>query len=186
MKKLIIIAVLISFSLIVKGQIMLNFELPDVISNNTISIVQNNPKGVVIVFMSNKCPFTAYYIERLYAIQNKYRDKGIEVIYVNSFFIGGETIEEMTLFGNHHGLSNYLADKDGKLKKILGARKTPEVFLLKNNSGTFTQFYKGSIDNNAQVASTVKFHYLKDNIDALLEGKVATKSSNPVMGCVIK
>ncbi|MDH5366761.1 MAG: redoxin domain-containing protein [Cyclobacteriaceae bacterium] len=186
MKKLFIIVALMSFSLIVNGQILLNFELPDAISNNTIPVVKNNPKGVVIVFMSNKCPFTAYYIDRLKAIQKQYIDKGIEVVYVNSFYIGDETVEEMTVFGKGHDLSNYLADKDSKLKKTLGARKTPEAFLLKNKGGTFTQFYKGPIDNNAQVASDVKFHYLKNNIDNLLEGKSATKSTSPVMGCVIK
>ncbi|MDH5474339.1 MAG: redoxin domain-containing protein [Cyclobacteriaceae bacterium] len=186
MKKIFLIAVLMSWSWVVNGQIALNFELTDVMTNSNYSLKDFKSKGVVIVFMGNKCPFSSYYIDRIKAIQNTYADQGIEVVLVNSFWGVDETIEKMIEFGNKYSLSNYIADKNGKLKKILGARKTPEVFLLQNKEGILSQFYKGPIDNNAQVADDVKYHYLKDNIDNLLEGKSAAKSLTPVMGCMIK
>ena len=80
----------------------------------------------------------------------------------------------------------YLKDKEQKLKKLLGAMKSPQVVLLKYDKGGYNTFYNGSIDNNPQVATDVKFHYLKDNINNLLSGKTAVKNSAPVMGCMIK
>ena len=50
----------------------------------------------------------------------------------------------------------------------LGATKTPQAFLLKNNGGKFSIVYNGALDDNAQVPSDVRHAYLKDAIDIML------------------
>ena len=79
----------------------------------------------------------------------------------------------------------YLADKEQTVKASFGARKSPEVFLLKNNGGKFSIYYKGAIDNNPQVASDVKEQYLKQNIESLLKETSPVSGSRPT-GCIIK
>ena len=68
----------------------------------------------------------------------------------------------------------------------LGATKSPQVFLLKNDGGKFQVVYKGAIDDNAQVEADVRHAYLKDAIDIMLTNqKIATAEVRPV-GCTIK
>ena len=71
-------------------------------------------------------------------------------------------------------------------RDILGAKKSPEVFLLKNTGGKFMIVYQGALDDNPQMASDVKQNFLKTSIDKLLAGQ---KIDVPVMravGCSIR
>ncbi|HET9487728.1 MAG TPA: thioredoxin family protein, partial [Chryseosolibacter sp.] len=80
----------------------------------------------------------------------------------------------------------YLADKDQTLMANLNVRKSPEVFLLKNENGKFTVVYRGAIDDNAQVEADVRHHYLRDAIDIMLnKQKIQTPEIRPV-GCNVK
>lgn len=186
MKKRVLILCLLVASTTLKGQINANFKLYDVVSESSIFVDGTNSKGVVIFLMSNKCPFTLYYINRMQRLEKLYKSQGIQFNYVNSFLKNDESIAKMKIFGAKHHLNNYLADKDQLLKNKLTARKTPEVFLLKKTGSKLTHFYAGPIDNNPQVESAVEFYYLKDNIDNLLAGKSSINSNTLVMGCVIK
>ena len=68
----------------------------------------------------------------------------------------------------------------------LGATKTPQVFLLKNNGGNFSLVYSGAIDDNPQVQGDVHKSYLKDAIDIMLTNqKIETPEVRPV-GCTIR
>jgi len=80
----------------------------------------------------------------------------------------------------------YLADKDQLLMQRLGATKSPQVFLLKNNGGKFSKVYSGAIDDNPQVQAGVRHAYLKDAIDIMLTNqKIETPEVRPV-GCSIR
>lgn len=168
------------------AQTVSDFALKDVRTGKQVSLSDfSNTKGVVLVFTSNVCPYSVYYEGRITHLISRYKSQGIQFLLINSHKEDKESEAEMANKISTWGIDvPYLADKDQKVLTALGARKSPEVFLLSNNGG-FKVFYKGAIDNNPQVATDVKEQYLKQNIDALLKGKPAVAGGRPI-GCMIK
>lgn len=80
----------------------------------------------------------------------------------------------------------YLADNDQTVAKIFGASKTPEVFVLTNKSSRYSVVYSGALDDNPQVAQDVNQNYLKQAIDASLQGKAINNAQKRPVGCMIK
>ncbi|HNP18303.1 MAG TPA: redoxin domain-containing protein [Fulvivirga sp.] len=180
-----LIVLLVSSSL--HSQNIADFTLTDAKSKSEVSLNNfNNKKGVAVIFTSNVCPYSVYYEGRITQLVADYPDD-IQFLLVNSFTDDKETVDQMRSKIVAWGINApYLADKDGGVKKAFGARKSPEVFLLKNNGGKFSIFYKGAIDNNPQVATDVKERYLKNNIENLLNGRSATNLGTRPIGCMIK
>lgn len=163
-----------------------NFTLSDVKSKKQISLTDyKSAKGIAVIFTSNVCPYSVYYEGRITQLISEFKSKGIQFILINSHTEAKESEAEMANKISTWGLDvPYLADKDQKVLTMFGARKSPEVFLLKSNGG-FSVFYNGAIDNNPQVASDVKEQYLKENINLLLQGKPSKPGGRPI-GCMVK
>ncbi len=179
------------FVLLVSGSLysqnIADFTLTDAKSKSEVSLKNfTNKKGVVVIFTSNVCPYSVYYEGRITQLIADFPDD-IQFLLVNSFTDDKETMDQMRNKIAAWGVTvPYLVDKDGSVKKAFGARKSPEVFLLKNNGGKFSVFYKGAIDNNPQVATDVKERYLKNNIENLINGRSATNLGTRPIGCMIK
>ena len=161
-----------------------NFTLPNALNGKTVSLDQyNSMNGVVIIFFSNECPYDNYYKERIKALLSSYGAK-VQFLLINAHQEPEESIEKMAIHYGDLGIP-YLADKDQLVMNDLGARKSPEVFLLKSNGGKFSVFYNGAIDDNAQVEKDVSTSYLKNAIDQLLNNQPAPES-NRAVGCSIR
>ncbi len=80
----------------------------------------------------------------------------------------------------------YLSDKDQAVLESLGAKKTPEVFVLTNNGGKFSVAYSGAIDDNPQSAKDVRNYFLKNAIENVLAGSKPSSSNERAMGCTIR
>jgi AhpC/TSA family len=171
----------------VYAQSVANFSLTNVITGSTVSLdTYPSCSGVVIIFTSNTCAYDEYYRSRITALSNEYQDK-VPVLLVNSGIDPIETNDNMVRKAQQLGLKvPYLADKDQTLMQRLGATKTPQAFLLKNNGGKFSLVYNGAIDDNAQVQADVRHAYLKDAIDIMLTNQtIQTPEVRPV-GCSIR
>ncbi|HMG93161.1 MAG TPA: redoxin family protein [Chryseolinea sp.] len=164
-----------------------DFSLTNVVNGKAVSL-ETFPScsGVAIIFTTNACAYDEYYRGRIAKLSNEYADK-VPVLLVNSSTDPVESAENMTKKAQQLGLGiPYLSDKDQSLMLKLGATKSPQVFLLKNDGGKFQIVYKGAIDDNAQVEADVRHAYLKDAIDIMLTNqKIATAEVRPV-GCTIK
>ena len=171
----------------VSAQTVKDFSLQNAANGKMVSLQDfKSSAGVAIIFTSNVCPFSVYYEGRITQLVADYKNKGIQFILINSHLESKESETEMANKWSAWGIRiPYLIDKDQAILTALGARKSPEVFLLKNSGGNFEIYYKGSIDNNPQVASDVKDQYLKDNIDLMLQGKPAKSGGRPI-GCMVK
>lgn len=182
----IIAAFILSFSVSLAQQIS-NFSLTNVVSGKPVTLdTYPSCTGIAIIFTTNACPYDEYYRGRIVKLSNEYSDK-VPVLLVNSSAEPGESSENMAKKAQQLSLSvPYLADKDQSLMQQLGASKSPQVFLLKNDGGKFHVVYSGAIDDNAQVEADVHKFYLKDAIDILLTNQtIATAEVRPV-GCTIK
>lgn len=164
-----------------------NFSLTNVTNGKPVSLdTYPSCAGVAIVFTSNACAYDGYYRERIKKLTKDYQDR-VPVLLVNSSTDPLESTDNMTQKAQQLGLTApYLADKDQTLMQQLGATKSPQVFLLKNDGGKFSVVYKGAIDDNAQVEKDVRHAYLKDAIDIMLTNqKIETPEVRPV-GCTIR
>jgi len=169
------------------AQVLDNFSLRNALNNETISLASYpSCQGMVIIFTSNNCPYDEYYRDRISQLAKNYHDR-VPVLLVNSHTEPNESVEAMAAKGKSLKLGMpYLADKNQSLMVKLNVRKSPEVFLLKNDNGKFTVIYRGAIDDNPQVPSDVRHHYLRDAIDIMLNNqRVQTPEVRPV-GCNVK
>ena len=187
MKKLVIILISILTLGSSYGQNVADFSLTDVRNKAKTTLSEfSGKKGVAIIFTSNVCPFSVYYEGRITQLVSDYSGD-IQFILINSHNDTKESEEEMKNKISTWGINiPYLSDKTGTVMKAFGARKSPEVFLLKPSGSSYSVFYKGAIDNNPQVASDVKEAYLKLNIENLIAGRGATNPDTRPIGCMIK
>ena len=165
----------------VSAQSVFDVTLQNVMTDQSVTLKEySDSKGVVIVFMSVKCPYAKYYESRLQKLVEDYRDKGISFLMINS---NNSESKEMMKCQVKKLNTKYLVDDSKQLANLLGAKKSPEVFLLKSDG---IKYYSGAIDDNPQVATDVKVNYLKDAIDAMLAGKSNPQDSGRPVGCMIK
>lgn len=164
-----------------------NFSLTNVVNGKPVSL-ETYPSctGLLIIFTSNTCAYDEYYRGRINKLSNDYQDK-VPVLLVNPGTDPAESNDNMAKKARELGVAiPYLADKDQILMQNLGATKSPQAFLLKNNGGNFSVVYRGAIDDNAQVEADIRHAYLKDAIDIMLTNqKIETPEVRPV-GCTIR
>ena len=147
-------------------------------------------KPTVIVFYSNKCAYSEYYIGRIKSLHNEFSNQGIGFIFVNAnngSLVTEESIEGMLKYSATNALPfPYLSDKDKKLKNYLRASRTPEVFLLTLEGESLITVYKGAIDDSPQSEGDVRHHYLSDAIISLLNNTKQPVSQTRPVGCLIR
>jgi Redoxin len=76
----------------------------------------------------------------------------------------------------------YAHDPSQDVPRAYGATRTPEVFLL---DGQRRVVYHGAIDDSTDPGA-VDQTYLRDALDALLEGREAPQPDTRPVGCTIK
>lgn len=170
--------------LIAAGSYAQNQPLTNVANGQTVSIRDfKGAQGIVIIFSSNVCAYDGYYTERLRSLFAAYGTK-VQFVMVNSYQEAEETDDKMKVKYEQWGLDvPYLSDKNQDWMKSLGAKKSPEAFVLDAN-GKVT--YSGAIDDNPQLATGVKESYLKKAIDDLLTGKNIGTNTVRAVGCSIR
>ncbi len=183
-----LVAILLITNLVLPAQTPVqNFKLTNVVDGSVVSL-ESYPtcSGLTIVFTGNACPYDGYYTERIKDFITTYQGK-IQFLLVNSFQEAEEAADKMKDAHSSWGLPvPYLADKAQEAMVCLGAKKSPEVFLLKNMNGKYTVVYSGAIDDNPQVASAVTQFYLKTAIDKMLAGQKIDLPMVRAVGCSIR
>jgi hypothetical protein len=164
-----------------------NFTLPNVVDDAPVAL--DGCQGciaVAIIFTSVTCPYDQYYTARNNNLVNNYKGK-IQFLLINSWPEPEESIEKMKIAHSSGGLLvPYLADKDQLLMRALGAKRSPEVFLIKKANNQFVVKYSGALDDNPQVANAVTQRYLALAIDNLLGGKPIDLPATRTVGCSIR
>lgn len=184
MKNLITILFLLA-AITINAQQVQDFSLTNVRDGKTVSLSNySSAKLVAIVFTSHECPFDNYYKERVKELVNTYSGK-VQFLLINSNVETEENAEQMSIHYTDLSIP-YLADKDQLVLASIGAKKTPEVFLLTNSGGKFTITYSGAIDDNPQSSKDVRNYFLKNAIDNLLAGSKPTSASERASGCTIR
>lgn len=148
-------------------------------------VAENN--AVAVTFSCNHCPYVRAWEGRMVEIQRDYKDKGFVLIAVNSndtVKYPDDDMANMQTRAKEEGFNFlYVRDDDQSTAHAYGGTHTPHVFLL---DGQGTLQYRGAIDDNHDDPAAVQSHYLRDALDAVLNGETPAVRTTDAKGCTIK
>ena len=158
-----------------------NFTIQN-FDGKTYSLDMNkDAKATVLIFVSTQCPNVKIYDGRINQIANEYQSQGFVVWGINSN--STEPVEDVK---QHSVDVNYnfpvLKDMNNTVADMLGATKTPEVFVIDKNR---VVLYHGRIDDNREIES-VTSNDLKNALNDILANKDIAVKSTKSFGCTIK
>ena len=161
-------------------------EMKNVDGKNLSIASAKGPKGTLVVFTCDNCPYAKAWEERTVALGNEYAGTGVGVIAVNANdpAVAGDTAESMVKRSAERKMAYpYVVDATSDVARAFGATRTPEYFLF-DASGKLV--YHGAFDDNAQKPAEVKETYLKNALEATIAGKPVTTAETKAIGCGIK
>ncbi|ADB41985.1 thioredoxin family protein [Spirosoma linguale] len=172
------------------GDVVADFRLRNVDSRQITLADYKDQRGVIVVFMSNHCPFAKAYEDRLISLDRKFATQGYPVLAVMP---NDPKAYDDDSFQNMQSRSReknypfaYAMDETQVTAKAFGATRTPEVFVLKQTGGQFIVEYVGTIDDSPQDGSSVQRRYIDEAVSSLLAGKPVQSPITKPIGCAIK
>lgn len=150
-------------------------------TQNSLRQLSEEKQATVVLFLATQCPIATDYAERIVTLFNKYKEKKVQFVGINSN--KQETVEEIAKYNKKYGFEFLvLKDPENKIADYFGARRTPEVFLLDKER---ILRYAGAIDNSRDEPTQ---HYLQTALDLVIEGQDIPKESKKTraVGCTIK
>lgn len=153
---------------------------------------------LMVVFLSNHCPYSHAAETRLLPLAREFKDKGLDVVAINPNSPDGlsvvelgyskysDSYEEMKLYAKEAGFPfPYLYDGDTQVAaKAYGCLATPHVFLFDRERKLR---YVGRVDDSRfEDLKSVTSHDARNAIVEMLAGKPVTVPSTKVMGCSTK
>jgi len=141
---------------------------------------------LVLIQSCNHCPYVLAWEGRMKAIQADYADRGVKIVAVNSNDAArypADSFDEMVSHAGSGGFNfDYLYDASQSLAGALGSERTPEAFVFDRDRKLV---YHGAIDDSRD-DTEVGNHYLRDALDAVLEGREPAVVETPPVGCSVK
>lgn len=160
------------------------FALPD--TEGTMHTPGDAP-ATVVVFTCNHCPYALAWHDRIIALAHDYADRGVRVLAINpndATRYPRDSIEAMRarVQGGEFDDVPYLRDESQEVARAYDAETTPDVFVL-DTAGLLR--YRGAPDADCEDPSQ-RAAYLRDTLDAILDGRDPEPAQTPPVGCSIK
>ena len=147
----------------------------------------DDPKGYIVVFTCNTCPYAKANENRLIELHNTYSPKGYPVVAIqpnDPAVQSGDSFEAMKANAREKGFPFlYLFDDGQNVFPKYGATKTPEVYLVDSDR---VLRYHGAIDDSPRDESGVDEKFVEDAISALEKGQKPATTTTKAVGCSIK
>ncbi|MEE9251961.1 MAG: thioredoxin family protein [Thermodesulfobacteriota bacterium] len=144
-------------------------------------------KALVVIFTCNHCPYVKAYDDRIIALQDEFKERGVMFIGINSNEDRNypeDSFDNMVKKAKEKGLNYpYLRDETQETAHAYGASHTPQIFVF---DGGRKLRYKGKIDDNWRDPSGVRERFLSDALSELLEGGDVQNPETYAIGCTIK
>jgi len=153
-------------------------------------------KALAVVFTCNHCPTAQYYEPRFKQLAADFKDKGVALVAISpndpksvrldelGWSDLGDSFEDMKLRARERQFNfPYLYDGDlEEVSRAYGPVATPHAFVF--DQGRKLR-YVGAIDDSERPQS-VKVHYLRDALQALLAGQEPPVTRTRAVGCSVK
>jgi peroxiredoxin len=163
------------------------FSLPGVDGETRSLDSFSDAELLVVVFTCNHCPYAIACEDRLIAIQDDYRDQGVQLVAINpndDEKYPDDSFDKMKERAAAKGFNfPYLRDESQEVARAYDAACTPDVFVFDRERKLL---YNGRVDDNWKEPAQVTRRELRAVLDAALEGKTVDFEHVPSMGCSIK
>ena len=163
------------------------FELPDVVSGRNVRLQDFAGKPLLVVFMSNHCPYARHVEAKLAEVANAYAGRGVAAVWISSNDVENypadapkELAEQARRVGARFP---YLYDETQEVAKAYKAMCTPDLYLY---DAEHKLFYRGRFDATRPEKGEPTGEDLVAALEALLAGKQPPEPQWPSMGCNIK
>ncbi len=162
-----------------------SFELPDT-EGATWPLDGTGAPATVVVFTCNHCPYALAWHERIADAARDYADRGVRFLAINandSDRYPRDSLEAMReRVGQESWPMPYLHDATQEVARAYGAKTTPDVFVI-DASGALR--YRGAPDSDYDDPGQ-RAAWLRDALDAVLEGREPELAETRPVGCSIK
>ena len=165
-----------------------DFALPNV-DGRTVTLADTaGPRGTLVMFICNHCPFVKHVADQLAALGRDCLPRGIGVVAISSNDVSShpaDSPEQMVHEAEERGyVFPYLYDETQDVAHAYHAACTPDFFLF---DGDCKLAYRGQLDasrpgNGVPVTGAD----LRAAIDALVAGRPVATEQRPSLGCNIK
>jgi thiol-disulfide isomerase/thioredoxin len=160
-----------------------HFALPDPVSRGRVSIKDFAGRPLLVMFLSNHCPFVKHVKKELIAIGQEF-SPAIGVVAINSNDVENypdDSPEKMKLEGYPFP---YLFDESQAVAKAYEAACTPDFFLF---DATHLLVYRGQLDGSRPGNEVpVDGADLRRAMRAVVGGEAVSTDQKPSLGCNIK
>jgi thiol-disulfide isomerase/thioredoxin len=137
---------------------------------------------VVLVFLGNHCPVVQMYDDRIIDFVNDYKGKSVKLVAVAVADMDSDKLPAIKTYAKNKGINYvYGYDETQAIGKAYGATNTPQFFVLDKDR---TVRYLGALDDNGK-EEQVKKTYVRDAVNALLDGKKVEIDETQPKGCGI-
>jgi thiol-disulfide isomerase/thioredoxin len=165
------------------------FSLPDAVTGGAITDRDAaGPKGTLVMFICNHCPFVKHVLPELDRVTAEYGAQGIGILAINANDL--ETRPEdgpaaMKELAQARGWRFPFAfDETQEVAKAFQAACTPDFFLFDAGRALV---YRGRLDESRPNSSTpLSGRDLRAALDAVLAGRAPADDQKPSVGCNIK
>lgn len=166
-----------------------DFQLPDVVSSQTVSLETfSDSEALLVMFICRHCPFVKHVQQELAKIGRDYRDRPLGIVAISANDAekypddAPESLKEMV---QELGFNFPLCyDESQETSKTYTAACTPDFFLFDNDRKLA---YRGQLDDSRPSTDTpVTGKDLRQAIETLLAGKTVDTEQKPSLGCNIK
>jgi peroxiredoxin len=155
-------------------------------AGRTVTVQPSDNRATVVVFTSNGCPYALAWHDRIQDVARDYAERGVVVAQVVSNDAELQPLDSVHAMadrlerGEVAGL--FLRDDDQSAARRFGATATPEVFVI-DAEGVVR--YHGAPDRDHDEPA-LRAEWLRDALDAVLDGRAPELPTTPPAGCSVK
>lgn len=181
--------VLTPSTMLTLGTPAIDFQLPDVVSGQTVTLADfAGKKALLVLFISRHCPFVQHIKQELAKLGQDYHEQNLGIVAIspnNPITHPDDAPDSLKAFSEELALTfPILFDETQQTAKDYSAACTPDIFLF---DADLRLVYRGQLDDsrpNNGIPVTGKD--LRLAIDAVLSGQPVSQDQKPSIGCNIK
>ena len=166
-----------------------DFSLPEPATGRVVSLSGlGEAPALLVVFLSNHCPFVKHIADALAAFGREYGAKGLAMVGINANDVANYPADSPEAMRAEVALRGYtfpyLFDESQEVAKAYRAACTPDFFLF---DGDRKLVYRGQFDaSRPGNDEPVTGRDLRRACDAVLAGELVSGDQVPSIGCNIK
>ena len=166
-----------------------DFQLPEVVSADTISLATfAGKKALLTMFICKHCPYVQHVQQELARIGKDYADKDLGIVAISSNDVDehpDDAPDQLKAMAEELGFAfPFCYDESQETARAYSAACTPDFFLFDSDRRLI---YRGQLDDSRpENSKPVTGGDLRIAIDATLAGQPADSDQKPSLGCNIK